>query len=95
MSTYTIRPGIASVVQLKINDLPETTCVYLGIDRGVRVGTRDVPLERCEFPPSVVQAIYTHFKHVFSLEHEGWKGPGPSPRAQYMDAIQPWSIYED
>lgn len=67
-------------------------CVYLSAERGVVVGRREKPLEGIGWPDEVKAAINKHFDTVFALEHENWKDPGPSPRAQYCDNAKAWTV---
>jgi hypothetical protein len=67
-------------------------CVYASKERGVRVGRFERPLAEMGWPIEVREAICKHFDTVFSLEHENWMRPGPSPRAQYCDAAVPWTV---
>lgn len=70
-------------------------CVYISEEKGVVYGQRDVPLDKSGLPEQVQEAIRAHFKYVFDLEHENWKQPGPSPRAEYCDQAKPWEIRID
>lgn len=92
MTTYTLRGALAAYVGVTTPELPaESGVIYLSEGKIV-IGLRDLPLEKSSLPPEVKDSITRHFRHVFSLEHETWRGPGPSPRAVYMDALKPWTI---
>jgi len=67
-------------------------CIYISAEKGVVYGHKDVPLHRSDLPEEVQESIRKYFEHVFSLEHENWTVPGPSPRAAYCDTAQPWEI---
>lgn len=93
MPTWTLRPGIAASLDLKSSDGSwDTTIIYLSEEKGAVYSSRDYPISQSNLPLEVRAAINKHFGTVFSLPHENWKGPGPSPRAQYCDALQPWTI---
>jgi hypothetical protein len=92
MTRYKFVPGsIASYMDVLVDD-KRYSCVYLSKERGVVVGTTDVPLAKMGWPIEVQACINRHFGVVFSLRHEDWKGPGESPRAQFLRNILPWSL---
>ena len=50
------------------------------------------PLAETSLPEVVKEHIRKHLNYVFSLRHEDWNEPGPSPRSQYVDAAKPWEL---
>lgn len=104
MTTYTITPGIACYVSVKSEGHDGTapyvkvsgwdqSFIFLSHEKGVVFGHRETPMAQSSLPQQVQDSISAHFKHVFSLEHETWRGyPNPSPRRVYCDAAQPWTI---
>lgn len=95
MSTWTICPGsIASLCYIVDPSGQRFSAVFLSKERGVVIGTRETPMGMHEnnFPLPVQAAVNKHFGTVFALEHETWKGRGPSPRAVYCDEVQPWTV---
>lgn len=98
MSKCTFFPsGVASVLNVTLENAAGTsmaTCIFMSHERGVVVGIAAVPLDKTDWPEEVKAEVRRHFKTVFDLEHEMWKGPGPSPRAAYCDEAKKgsWSI---
>lgn len=94
-AVWQFHPGrIASVMYVLPSGLvgEPITVVYASAERGVLVGTRDIPLASVGWPMEVQAHINRHFARVFSLEHENWANVGPSPRARYVDNLKPWSV---
>lgn len=92
---WEIIPG--SIAALLYVRTPETTgesqsVVWMSSTTGAVTGRRDTPLAQSGWPQEVQDSINAHFRHVFSLEHEKWPGPGLSPRAVYVDSRTPWTI---
>ena len=92
MATWTIQPDIAALVRVIYPNGSQVSAVFLNKEKGVVLGLHDRPMKDSDIPSQVQAAINRHFGTVFALEHETWKSKGPSPRAQYCDALQPWSI---
>jgi hypothetical protein len=93
MTTWTLRPGIAASLDLKSSDGSwDTTIIYLSEEKGAVYSSRDYLVSQSNLPLEIKAAINGHFTYVFSLAHEDWKEKGPSPRAMYCDALQPWTI---
>lgn len=95
--TWEFIPG--SIAALLYVRTPETTgasqaVVYLRQTKGAVTDRHDTPLSESGWPQEVQDSINAHFAHVFSLEHENWRGPpdARSPRAAYVDNAQPWTI---
>ena len=95
--TWEFIPG--STAALLYVRTPETTgnsqsVVFLSQTKGVVTGRHDTPLSESGWPEAVCESIDRYFEHVFSLEHETWRGPpdARSPRAAYVDNAQPWTI---
>ena len=84
--------GIAALLYVRPPGLTGESipCVYMSKAHGVTVGRFEKPLAEYGWPVEVQAQINKHFGTVFSLEHETWKGKGPSPRAQYCDAAVAW-----
>jgi hypothetical protein len=94
ITTYTLTPGVAAYIDVKSDDGKwDQTVIFMSQATGAVIGSRELPLARSTLPLQVQAAINEHFAAVFALEHETWKGKGPSPRAQYCDALLPWRIY--
>lgn len=74
-----------------VDDLNHS-CIYMSKERGVVVGIREKPLSEMGWPIEVQATINKHFGTVFSLRYEDWKGPGPSPRAVFLDHVLPWTL---
>ena len=94
-TTYKMIPASAAAlvyVQRSDDVMLLQPCVFLSHEKGVVYGQRDVPLADSGLPQSVIESIEAYFKQVFDLEHEDWKGPGPSPRAQFVETAQKWFI---
>lgn len=92
---YTFRPGIAALVYVTKNSLTggsPVSAVFLSTDKGVVVGRRDTPLAEYGWPQEVQDQLTQHFAKVFALEHENRLANTPSPRALYVDSLQPWEI---
>lgn len=88
-------PG--SIAALLYVRTPETTgasqeVVWISNEQGAVTGRRDTPLAQSGWPQEVQDNIDAYFRKVFDLEHELWKGSGPSPRAVYVDSAKPWTI---
>lgn len=95
MTTFLLEPGsVASLLYLHRvgSTAPPVACVFSSFERGVLVGNSEKPMADLGWPLEVQAQINKHFGTVFSLEHETWKGRGPSPRAQYVDAATPWEV---
>jgi hypothetical protein len=98
MNGYELIPGsVAALLYVRPPAWAEfsgasISCVYASKERGVLVGRFEKPLAEMGWPAEVQAQINKHFGTVFSLEHENWKGKGPSPRAQYCDAAVPWTV---
>ena len=93
MTIYTITPRIAAYIDLKSDDGKwDTAVIFLSHHKGAVFGARDYPIKGSDMPLEVQAEINKHFGTVFSLEHEHWKGRGPSPRAQYCESLQPWTV---
>lgn len=93
--TYEFIPGsVASLLYIRPPGLTgeSIACVYMSKERGVVVGRFEKPLAEYGWPMEVNGAIFMHFNAVFGLEHESWKGEGPSPRSAYCDATKPWKV---
>lgn len=97
--TYKLNPGRAAALLYvhppEADSTKAVSCVYLNAEFGVVVGrydSYDKPLADSGWPIEVQDAIKKHFATVFGLEHENWYGKGPSPRARYCYAIQPWEV---
>jgi hypothetical protein len=94
--TWEFIPG--SIAALLYVRTPETTgesqaVVYLSKEKGAVTGRRDTPLAESGWPLEVQQSINDYFKHVFSLIHEErTSAREPSPRAVFVDNVQPWTI---
>jgi hypothetical protein len=69
--------------------------VFMSPEKGCFVGVRDTPLAEYHWPDEVKAEVLKHFREVFAMPHENWRGYGPSPRAQYCDMALPWSIEVD
>lgn len=95
MATYKFVPGgVAAYLSVLVDDARHS-CVYLSKHKGVVVsvvGTGDQPLHKTEWPAEVQATINKHFGVVFSLRHEDWTGPRPTPRAQFLENILPWTL---
>ena len=92
-ATWNLLPGpIASVMYVLPPVGEPITVVYASAERGVMVGTRDMPLASVGWPLEVQAHINRYFARVFSLEHENWTNVGPSPRCRYVDSLKPWSV---
>lgn len=92
MKTYTFTPSsVASYLKVSTE---ETTydCFFMSTETGVVVGLRQTPLANTDLPLPVRAEINRWFGTAFSLPHEEWKQPGPSPRAQFVDDAVPWEI---
>ena len=92
INTYTFSVGLAALLHVQKNQGPLIPAIYLSKDNGVVVGQGDMPLQQCVWPLEVKAEINCYFNMVFSLQHEDWKERSPSPRAVYVDSLQPWSI---
>ena len=92
MTTYTITPRIAAYVGVSKDGAAPVSAIFLSHEKGVVIGTIDLPMAKSIWPQAVQDSINKHFAHVFSLEHETWREKGPSPRAVYCGAAQPWTI---
>jgi hypothetical protein len=92
MGTWTIKPGIAALVNVISPNNEMTSAIFLSEEEGVVLGIAAKPLAKSDLPVEIKAALNRHFATVFFLEHETWKGIGPSPRAQYVDALVPWTI---
>lgn len=92
MTTYTIKPGIAALVAVSKDGAAPVSAIFMSDEKGVVIGLHDKPMASSDLPQPVQDSINKHFAHVFSLEHETWREKGPSPRAVYCDAAQPWTI---
>lgn len=93
--TYELVPGsIASVMHVRRYPAhaPMETVIWLSNEKGAVTGRRDTPLAQSGWPQPVQETVNRYFRHVFSLEHENWKGAGPSPRAQCVDQAKPWFV---
>lgn len=89
MITYKMIPGsVAALVYVQHSTdvtLPRA-CIFMSKERGFHYeGGRALP-------EAVHTSIEAYFRKVFDLEHELWKGPGPSPRAVFVDSAKPWTI---
>jgi len=96
MRTFLLTPGIAAYLDVKeLGDNPQFDhgVVFLSEAKGAVFGPRDrsVNLES-NLPLKVRAAINKHFGTVFALAHEKWTNKGPSPRAQYLDSLLPWTV---
>jgi hypothetical protein len=94
-TTYKIIPAsVAAVVYVQRSDdvMMLQPCVFISHEKGIVYGQRDVPLADSGLPQQVIESIEAHFVKVFLLEHEDWAGPGPSPRARYVETAKSWSI---
>lgn len=92
MTTYKFTPGsIAALLTVRVDDV-DHSCIYMSKERGVVVDIREKPLHLMDWPGEVKARIKRHFQVVFSLRYEGWTGPGPSPRAVFLDIILPWTL---
>jgi hypothetical protein len=92
MATWTIKPGLAALVRVIYPNGSQVAAVFLSEEKGVVLGLHDRPIKNSDLPLEVQAAINRHFATVFFLEHETWKKPGPSPRAQYCDSLVPWTV---
>lgn len=93
MTTYTLTPRIAALLRVSKDGAAPVSAIFMSHEKGVVVGLHDKPMASSDLPQAVQDSINKHFAHVFSLEHETWRGyPNPSPRAVYCDAAQPWTI---
>lgn len=93
MTTWTIKPGIAALVDLTSSDGKwDVSVIFLSHEKGAVFGSRDHSIKGSSIPLQVQASINRHFGTVFALEHETWKGRGPSPRTQYCDALEPWTV---
>lgn len=92
MTTYTVKPGIAALVNFTSSDGKwDQSAIYM--DEGDIILGHRTPMATSSLPQAVQDSINAHFAHVFSLEHETWRDyPNPSPRAVYCGAAQPWTI---
>ena len=100
MKTYRLVPGsVAALLYVHGGHLdPTQPAIFMNNETGVVYGPGAIPpsLNQSGLPLEVQTEINKYFEHVFSLEHETWKGPGPSPRAQYVDTAVPWTVeYDD
>lgn len=89
MITYKMIPSSVAAlvhVQQSTDVLLPRACIFMSKETGVRY--------ECTGPlPEVVRdSINAYFRKVFDLEHENWKGSGPSPRAVFVDSAKPWTI---
>lgn len=92
MTTYKLIPGsIASLLTVRVDDV-DHSCIYMSKERGVVVDIREKPLAQMGWPTEVQATINRHFHVVFSLRHEDWTEPRPSPRAQFINGILPWTL---
>lgn len=92
MTTYTIKPGCAELLRVSKDGAEPVSAIFMSHEKGVVIGLHDKPMASSDLPQPVQDSINKHFAHVFSLEHETWREKGPSPRAVYCDAAQPWTI---
>lgn len=98
---FQIKPGLASLVYVSELTNPgiggpyDHAAIFLSEERGIVCGRRDTRLASYGWPQAVQDSLTAHFKHVFSLRHEDWREPGPSPRAVYCDALKPWNVEVD
>lgn len=95
MATWTIKPGLAALVKIADPADMEYTAIYLSKSLGVVTylpGKRELHLNDSGLPLQVRAAVNHHFSTVFALEHTEWRGRGPTPRAQYVDALVPWTV---
>lgn len=92
MATYKFMPSnVAALLELVV-DGKRYSCIYMGKEKGVVVGLGEAPLAQMGWPIEVQATINKHFGVVFSLRHEDWTGPRPTPRAQFLDNILPWTL---
>lgn len=90
---FKLTAGIAALVRVCEDGMPERSAIYMGAERGVVVDVRDYPMTEVGWPQEVQDSISAHFKTVFDLEHEKRADLStPSPRAVYVDALQPWMV---
>jgi hypothetical protein len=90
---FKLTGGIAALVRVCEDDKPERSAIWLGPERGAVVDVREHTMAQAGWPQAVQDSINAHFKIVFDLEHEGRADLStPSPRAVYVDALQPWTV---
>ena len=101
---FQLRPGIAAYLGVKELTNPGVTgphehaAIFMSHEKGVVVGMRETPLADWEWPKQVKDAVNEHFRKVFALRHEDWTPSylhEPSPRAAYLDSLQPWLVEVD
>lgn len=91
--TFKLRASIAAGVYVSENGEPEHMAIYMGAERGTVVDVRGVSMDSLGWPQEVQSNINAHFKKVFDLEHEKRADMSkPSPRAVYVDSLQPWTV---
>lgn len=91
--TFKLRASIAAGVYVSEDGKPEHMAIYLGAERGTVVGVREASMNSLGWPQEVQDNINAHFKKVFDLEHEKRADLSkPSPRAVYVDSLQPWAV---
>ena len=86
--TFEIKVGIAALVLVR--ELPDerpVAAIYLSSENGILYDSRTTG-----WPTALKEEISKHFNKVFSLPHETYLGKGVSPRAVYVDNLQPWTI---
>lgn len=99
--TFELHPRLACFLGVKELTAPDivqqaaVSVIYLSQKNGVVVGYRDTPLARYGWPIKLQDEINKHFGTVFALRHEDWTERGPSPRAQYLDSLVPWTVEVD
>ncbi len=89
MVTYKMIPGSVAAlvyVQQSTDMLIPRACIYMSKEKGFTYEANGT------LPQPVWDSINAYFNHVFGLEHESWTSTGPSPRAVFVDAAQPWTI---
>lgn len=89
--SFELSPGIAAL--LHVRELTEEVvraAIFLSVEKGVVVGNK--PLAEMPWPLQLRAEINKHFGTVFALRHEDWNERGQSPRAQYLEQLQPWIL---
>jgi hypothetical protein len=91
---YLLTPSAtAALIEVEPQDgSGKLSAIYMGKERGVVIGIGAKPLDQSGLPLEVRAAINRHFGVVFSIQHETWKGRGPSPRADYVGRVEPWVV---
>lgn len=91
---FKLSPSLACYLSVK--ELPnghELGVIFMSKEKGCIWGPKDRPISEAPWPVVLTDVIHKHFNTVFAFEHEDWKGPEPSPRAAFMQSIQPWIVY--